>query len=128
MFLPPDVGQVAAIGGRARALGDAGKGNGFNALLALQVPHQRRQGGRGIYLDSLYQRSLSCIGGGDVHRVKALAAGHRHHGKNAVGVAQAAVERKFAQEKGGFVGQVDLARAEQDSHGDGQVVGGAGPF
>ena len=126
VFLSLDVGQVAHVGGRALAVGQAGKLQGPDGRFPQQVTHQSRQGGRRIDLNTLHQGGLGSVGGGDVDGGKTLVPGHRYHGQYAVGVAQAAVQGKLPQEQGRFVGQVNLPGTEQNAHGNGQVVGRAG--
>ena len=129
VFLAFDVGKVSAVGRFAvfrygyPAVGGRSQG-GF----AEEMADQGGQGRHGNDPDALDQGGLGSVGGGNIDYGKALIPGYGDHGQDAVGVAQAAVEGKLAEEKGGFGRQVDLAGAEQDADGDGEVVGRAGFF
>ena len=99
---------------------------GLDSFLVTKMRRDLSQADDGDHLDALDQGGFVGVLSGYEHRLESLFSGHDDHGEDAVGVSKAAVEREFTQEQSGAGYLGNLARAEQDAQGDGEVVGGSG--
>ena len=94
--------------------------------VAADVLHEFPQGARAEHVDAVHERGLVGVRGGHDGRPHSSVAREPDHREHAVGAAEMAFQREFADEHGLAEHHIDLAAAREDADGDGEVVGG--PF
>ena len=98
----------------------------LNRLQGRLTPEVSGQLGETLHwhnFDVLDEGSLLRVRRRDEHRLQTLVPGYDNHWQNAVRMPQGAVQRKLAEQQSRVGYRGDLAGAQQDRDGDGQVIG-----
>ncbi len=123
LFLATDFGEVKVSGGGFLEVAEVGLGMRGNGSNAREMSDKVFETGDGIDVEAGNDASFLGVGGGKIEMVKSLFFSKKSEGKGTFGMAERAIERKFAEKKGMVELSGDLTGSEEKADSDREIVG-----